>query len=380
MSSVPPPDRSGDEPAPSISDEQWEAFLREAAEGGGGSAPKEPSARARMVARRLREEGEPTPWRAAPQGASKGAGRPRRRLVGAVVGVVALAALAVVAVRPSLLLDRLPGGDDASAPPTMAAETARPTGAPGPAAGAEQATPEHPFRGSPAEGWAEGADAIVVPPAKALSGRSEEDVAFALRRTKDLLVAANLDPAVLRGERPDEALAVLDPKQPELLPKLRRSLSDPDADHDPLRLFTRFDPDETRLVGDVVKVRGRMTLAAGEPGVVKVNADYTFVYPLVRVDDPDGPVARTIIRRELTLTLNDPARWNVTEGKLLVEKYFSEYGNTSCDVHDGYLHPGFPDDDGPGGARPTGPLTDPYDRSRPLTGSGSEGCGRVTRT
>lgn len=64
MSSVPPPDRSDGEPAPSISDEQLEAFLREAADGGGGSAPKEPSARARMVARRLREEAEPEPWRA----------------------------------------------------------------------------------------------------------------------------------------------------------------------------------------------------------------------------------------------------------------------------------------------------------------------------
>ncbi|MFD8538754.1 hypothetical protein [Streptomyces rubrogriseus] len=379
MSSVPPPDRSDDEPAPSISDEQLAAFLREAADGGGGSAPKEPSARARMVARRLREEAEPTPWRA-PQDNPRGDGRGRRRLVGTVVGAVVLAALAVVAVRPSLVLDRLPGGDDASATPTLAAESGRPTGAPGEAAGAERATREHPFRGSPAERWAEGADAIEVPAAKPLSGMSKDDVAFALRRTKELLVAANLDPAVLRGERPDEALDVLDPKQPELLPKLRRSLSTPDADHDPLRLFTRFDPDETRLAGDVVKVRGRMTLAAGEPGVVKVDADYTFVYPLVRADDADGPVARTIIRRVLTLTLNDPAKWNVTEGKLLVEKYFSEYGNTDCDVYDGYLHPGFPDDDGPGGARPTGPQTDPYDRSRPLTGSGSEGCGQVTRT
>ncbi|WP_399887535.1 hypothetical protein ACGH7X_23215 [Streptomyces sp. BBFR51] len=377
MSSVPPPDRSDDEPS-SLSDEQLESFLREAAEGGGASAPKEPSARARMVARRLREQEEPTPWRA-PQRATKGAGRPRRRRIGTVVGVLVLAAVAVVAVRPSLVLDRLPGGDGASETTPLAAETARPTGAPGEPAESERATREHPFRGSPAERWAEGADAIEVPKAKALSGMSEDDVAFALRRTKELLVAANLDPAVLRGERPDEALAVLDPKQPELLPKLRRSLSDPDEGHDPLRLFTRFDPSETRLAGDVVKVRGRMTLAAGEPGVVKVDADYTFVYPLVRTGEDDGPVARTIIRRVLTLTLNDPAKWNVTEGKLLVEKYFSEYGNTDCDVYDGYLHPGFPDD-GPGGARPTGPPTDPYDRSRPLTGSGSEGCGQVTRT
>ncbi|WP_432080217.1 hypothetical protein [Streptomyces sp. WAC 04229] len=391
MSTVPPPDRSDDDPSSSLSDEQLESFLREAAEGGGTSAPKEPSARARMVARRLREEDEAA-RRADPRGGRKNQGPPappgwrtgpapsaggsRKRRVGAVVGVLVLAALAVVAVRPSLVLPDDDGGGSGQPP---AAETARPTGAPGDPADPGRATPEHPFRGSPAEQWAEGADAIEVPEAKALSGMSEDDVAFALRRTKDLLVAANLDPAVLRGGQPDEALAVLDPKQPELLPELRRRLREPDEDHDPLRLFTRFDPAETRLAGDVVKVRGRMTLAAGEPGVVKVNADYTFVYPLVRTGDRDGPVARTIIRRELTLTLNDPAAWDVTEGRLLLEKFYAEYGNTSCDAHDGFLHPGFPDD-GPDGERPTGPATDPYDRSEPLTMDGSGGCGRVTRT
>ncbi|GAA5215128.1 hypothetical protein [Streptomyces thinghirensis] len=403
MSTVPPPDRPDDESASSLSDEQLAAFLREAAEGGGTSAPKEPSARARMVARRLREEDEagqrahpgggrggrkgkaqgpppatPPGWRTGPASHEGRGGGSRRRRWGVGAGVVALVALAVVAVRPSLVLDRLPGGDGGSEQ-ALAAETARPTGAPGEPARSGRATREHPFRGSPAERWAEGADAIEIPEVKALAGMSEEDVAFALRRTKELLVAANLDPGVLRGERPDKALAVLDPKQPELLPKLRRSLRAPDEEHDPLKLFTRFDPEETRLVGDVVKVRGRMTLAAGKPGVVKVNADYTFVYPLVRAEGGDGEVARTIVRRVLTLTLNDPARWDVTEGKLLLEKYFTEHGNTACDVHDGYLHPGFADD-GPSGERPTGPLTDPYDRSQPLTGSESEDCGRVTRT
>ncbi|MFD5296984.1 hypothetical protein ACFWJU_17430 [Streptomyces mutabilis] len=397
MSTVPPPDRPDDDPAPSLSDEQLESFLREAAEGGGAAAPKEPSARARMVARRLREEDEaarraqdgrkrgrqgPSPagppgWRTGPA-TQLGNGGSRRRRVGAVVGVLVLALLAVVAVRPSLVTDLFPGGEDGSDGP-LAAESAQPTGAPADPARSGRATREHPFRGSPAEQWAEGADAIEVPEAKALSGMSEKDVAFALRRTKDLLVAANLDPAVLRGEWPREALAVLDPKQPELLPKLRRSLREPDEDHDPLRMFTRFDPDEVRLAGDVVKVRGRMELSAGEKGVVKVDADYTFVYPLVRAQGDDGQVARTIVRRVLTLTLNDPARWNVTEGRLLVEKYFSEHGNTACGVDDGYLHPGF-GDDAAGGDPATGPLTDPYDRSKPLTGTESDECGKVTRT
>ncbi|MFI5857822.1 hypothetical protein [Streptomyces parvulus] len=388
MSTVPPPDRSGDEPESTLSDEQLAAFLREAAEGGGGSAPKEPSARARMVARRLREEDEAA-RRAAPSGGRGGrrgdqtppappgwrtgpsapAGGSRKRVVGAVVGVLVLAALAVVAVRPSLVL---PDGDGGAGQPTAAA-----TAAAGNPADTGRATREHPFRGSPAAAWAEGADGIEVPEAKALSGMSADDVAFALRRTKELLVAANLDPGVLRGERPDEALAVLDPKQPKLLSGLRRSLRDPDEEHDPLLLFTRFDPAEVRLAGDVVKVRGRMRATAGEPGVVKVGADYTFVYPLVRAGDPDGPVARVIVRRELTLTLNDPAAWDVTEGRLLLEKYYAEHNNTDCGVDDGYLHPGFADD-APDGERPTGAAVDPYDTTVPLTPDGS--CGRVTRT
>lgn len=120
-----------------------------------------------------------------------------------------------------------------------------------------------------------------------------------------------------------------------------------------------------------------MRATAGEPGVVKVGADYTFVHPLVRSGDPEGPVARVIVRRELTLTLNDPAVWDVTEGRLLLEKYYAEHNNTDCGVDDGYLHPGFADD-APDGERPTGAAVDPYDRTDPLTPDGS--CGRVTRT
>ncbi|WP_437029339.1 hypothetical protein [Streptomyces sp. enrichment culture] len=377
MSSVPPPDRSDDEPAPSISDEELESFLREAAEGGGASAPKEPSARARMVARRLREEGEPTPWRGAPQRAPKGDGRTRRRLIGAIVGVVVLAALAVVAVRPSLVLDRLPGEDDASAPPTLAAETARPTGAPGEAAGSEQATPEHPFRGSPAERWAEGADAIELPEAEAVAQMSKADAELALRRTKEFLVAANLDPDVIAGGRPEKALALLDPEaQQDLLPDQRRGLREPSREYDPVGLFSRFDPDEVRLAGDVVKVRGRMSLAGGKPGEIKVHADYTFVYPLVRADGGDH-VERTIVRREITTLLLDPDRWYATPGKLAIKEYKVNKFNTACAVYDGYLHPVFPEDR----ERATGPSVDPYDRSGELRGTaGEEECGTVTRT
>ncbi|MFD9098269.1 hypothetical protein [Streptomyces collinus] len=86
MSTAPPPERPDEEsgePA-ALSDEQWETFLRDAAEGGATGAPKEPSARARMVTRRLRDEAEARaraegrPGRTARSGRARGRDRTAR--------------------------------------------------------------------------------------------------------------------------------------------------------------------------------------------------------------------------------------------------------------------------------------------------------------
>ncbi|GAA3989995.1 hypothetical protein GCM10022384_42460 [Streptomyces marokkonensis] len=78
-----PDERSGDESR--ITDDRLDAFLREAAEGGGAPAPKEPSARARMVTARLREQdGTPQGWRTGPAWQEMNGTRTRRRRVGAV--------------------------------------------------------------------------------------------------------------------------------------------------------------------------------------------------------------------------------------------------------------------------------------------------------
>ncbi|MFF8191707.1 hypothetical protein ACF05L_12810 [Streptomyces bobili] len=146
-------------------------------------------------------------------------------------------ALAVVAIRPSLLLDRLPGhhsaASDTPSPSPLPAETSLPSTAPGEADQPGLPTRDHPFLGSPAQQWADGAEAVELPVAKAVPGLSKDDVALALRRTKDFLVASNLDPAVLHGGQPDEAMALLEPKQPALLSQLRRSLREPTRSNDP---------------------------------------------------------------------------------------------------------------------------------------------------
>ncbi|MFF4385850.1 MULTISPECIES: hypothetical protein [unclassified Streptomyces] len=356
-----------------VSDEEWRRFQEDAA-AGTGPALREPSARARMVTERLRatQGQEPPGWRTGP--ALQGRRRPGR--LGAAVAVVLIAGLALIALRPELVIDRITGKADArqeakSAAP-LPAETARPTAAPG-AVPPDQPTLAEPFRGSPALRWADGAAGIEVPEATAVGGLTKEQVADGLAKAKQFLVAANLDPATLRGERPAAALAILDPQQSEDFQGVERSLTHPNAEDDPTHLFTRFDPAEVKPVGGVVKVRGSMRVEPGEPGEVRVATDYTFVHPMTK---GDTSVQRTIVRRQITFSVLDPARWKATGDRLQLSEYHVESSNVECESTRGYLHPQFPQD-APTGPAPTGPATDPYDRSQDIKGGA---CGTVTRS
>ncbi|MEV8530345.1 hypothetical protein [Streptomyces sp. NPDC051211] len=320
---------------------------------------------------------EPPGWRTGPAWQEMH-GRRRGGKVKAGIAVVGIAALALVVLRPELLIDRVTGADEQRDAKPLAAETGRPT-APPEAVVADQPTVKEPFRGSPAAQWADGAAGIEVPEAKAVGGMTKQQVADALRRTKELLVAANVDPRTLRGERPEAALRLLEPRQAEVHGMLVKGLAAPGKKQDPVQMFTRFDPAEVRVLGDAVKTRGRMWFEAAErPGEVVVKADYSFVYPLVRAKKGSEEVARTIVRRQLTVAVNDPRRYEVTKGTLAVIEYPNEMANSACDVHDGFLHPTFPSDARTPGTAPSGPAEDPYDRSTEL--SSDEGCGQVSRT
>jgi hypothetical protein len=373
---------SDDQPSDSeIPDDVWEQFTRDTERDIRSSAPKEPSARARMVSERLREQdarGElPPGWRTGPAVVNGRAAR--RRKLWAVLGVPVAAAVALVALKPSLLPgDPFGTGESqASEASPLPDETAPPSAAPG-ASDPETPTLDRPFAGSPAERWADGEAGIVLPEVKAVGPVSEDRVEEALKLTKKLLVGANLDPKTLRGARPGAALLVLDPKQPGLLGDLDTGLRSPSKKHDPVTLFSRFDPDEVRPAGDVIKTRGRMTFKKGSHGGVAVRADYTFVYPVVRADGPPE-VTRTIVRRVLDVELADPARYQVTPGRILLLNYDQEIGNSSCFVYDGYLHPEFPSSRSAGPA-PSGPATDPYDRSKEIGHGDGDDCGTLTRT
>ncbi|POX55515.1 hypothetical protein C3489_10585 [Streptomyces sp. Ru71] len=365
------PDKPSDDETAHVPDDVWEKFVRDTELDIRATAPKEPSAAARGAS------GVPEGWRTGPAWREPDGRAARRRRLWALLGIPVAVAVAVVAMKPSLLPGdpfRTGSAQAATAPP-LPPETARPT-AP------ESAAPDHPtldrpFAGSPAERWADGETGIVPPPARAVGVHSKAEVAKALEQTRTLLVDANLDPATLRGERPAEALSVIEPHETELRTRLDASLRRPDKEHDPLLMFTRFRPGDVRLVGTVVKTRGRMTLAPGEHGSARIHADYTFVYPLVRTDG-STEVTRTVVRRVLDIDLYDPDRYRVTPGRIAVTDYDQEVGNSACGIHDGFLHPQF-DSAAPTGAPPTGAATDPYDRSKDLDPDRSRDCGTVSR-
>lgn len=299
------------------------------------------------------------------------------RAASGAVGIVVIFGLAILVIRPDLM----PWRDAADTTP-LAAETARPSGAPSEEALPDAPTLQEPFKGSPALRWADGAAGIEVPRATAVGWMSKDQVATALKRTKEFLVAANLDPATLKGAKPAAALELLDPQQPDVRSVMEKGLVEPTRDQDPTLLFSRFDPAEVRPVGQVVKTRGRMTVEKGKrAGEVLVHTDYTFVYPVVKVRPGADEVARTIVRRQITFVLPDPEKYMATKGKLSVDTWNSNVGNDDCErPEDGFFHPMFEEDliadPAPEGS---GPAVDPYDRSKDVAELPQE-CGTSART
>ncbi|WP_031070701.1 hypothetical protein [Streptomyces sp. NRRL S-118] len=365
---------AGTEPdGSSRSDEEWERFLRESVAGVADS-PKEPSARARAGAKRLRAE----PGRGLEGWRSYTPAQPRRRRTGwYVVGLLASLVLLVVALAPGPIVDLFAGDGPDSSP--SAAETARPAQAP-PAEVARRPTKEEPFRGSPAARWASGAAGITVPKAGAVGWMSAAEVERALARSRDFLVASGLDRGVLRGERPEKAIALINPHQKDVQDLLRTAFRTPSEKHDPLLLFSRFQPSRAHLVGDVVKTRGRLTYREGERGALQVTADVTFVYPVTRADaGGDDEIVRTIVRRELVLSWDDPDKVITEPGTFSIVSYKYDVTNGGCGAPTGYFTPPFGTDRR---ADEAGTEVDPYDRSVPVGRGDSSGdeCGRATRS
>ncbi|QFQ99070.1 hypothetical protein F9278_26280 [Streptomyces phaeolivaceus] len=360
----------------SIPDEEWERFLRES-EAGTTNAPEEPSARARMVAGRLREEtARPEPWRGSPPPARRRGGKGWYA-----IGLLVAVALLVVAVAPGRVVGWFGGGDGGGAP--LAVESERPDQPPAADGAAQLPTVDEPFRGSPAVRWGDGTAGIGLPEARATGWMSKAQVARALQESRDFLTASSLDPGVLRGERPRRAIASINPHQQDVQDFLATAFRAPSRDNDPLLLFSRFENTEVRLVGDVVKTRGRITYREGERGAVEVTTDVTYVYPVVRAAEGSDEVARTIVRREVVMSWDDPAKIIIEPGTFSLVSYKVDTTNGGCDTFTGYLTPGFSADRATSDPA-EGPEVDPYDRSTSMDARLREtddaACGTASRT
>ncbi|MFI8961417.1 hypothetical protein ACIGO8_04805 [Streptomyces sp. NPDC053493] len=220
-------------------------------------------------------------------------------------------------------------------------------------------TAAEPFRGSPASSWADGADGITLPQAQAVNGLPASHVDAALRKVKAFLVAANLDPGVLRGGSALPAVLLIDSTD-GVRADAQSWLDRPDAERrNPLWLFTRFDPAESRLLGPV-KTRGTTTVEAGDdPGVVRIRAVYTFVYPVADAVPGRNRATRAVVRRDLTFEVYDAGRYETDPGSVSPVAYAYWLGNHDCGAFDGVVHPWF----GGEGITP-GRGADPYDLGR----------------
>ncbi|MER6026579.1 hypothetical protein [Streptomyces sp. NPDC001851] len=361
----------------SISDEEWERFLREAG-AGTRDAPKEPSARARMVTRRLREEpGPPDAWRSH---------EPPRRRGGKgryVAGLLVAAGLLVVALNPGRVTGWFGGGSGDGKDVPLAVESKRPDQPPPTEGAGQRPTRAQPFRGSPAAHWADGAAGIGMPAARATGWMSKAQVQQALDRSRDFLAASGLDAGVLGGKRPGKAIALINPRQRDVRDYLATAFRAPSRRDDPLLLFSRFDKSKVRLVGDVVKTRGRITYREGRRGAVEVTADVTFVYPVVSATAGSDDVERTIVRREIVMSWDDPAKVITEPGTFSLLSYKMDTTNGGCGAYTGYLTPEF-GADGATASPHDGPAIDPYDRSTSVNagarGDGDTACGTASRS
>ncbi|MCX5079587.1 hypothetical protein [Streptomyces sp. NBC_00401] len=359
----------------SISDEEWERFQREA-EAGTQGAPEEPSARARMVTRRLREEtARPEGWR------THQPARQRRGKGWYVVALLLAAGLLFMALDPGRVTDWFSGGGSGDTP--LAAESVRPDQPPATESAAQQPTLQQPFRGSPAARWGDGTAGITVPEARATGWMSEAQVSQALDRSRDFLAASNLDSGVLLGQPPERAIALINPKQKDVQDYLATAFRAPSKDADPLMLFSRFATEKVRLVGDVVKTRGRITYREGKRGAVEVTTDVTYVYPVAHAAERSDEVARTIVRREVVMSWDDPAKVITEPGTFSLVSYKSDTTNGGCDNDTGFYVPEFRSArtaTGPGADREV----DPYDRSTSMNarmqGADDTECGTATRS
>jgi hypothetical protein len=236
-------------------------------------------------------------------------------------------------------------------------------------------SPGDPFLGSPAHKFANGADGIELPQAKAVSGFGAAQVRSDLKTVKWALTKANLDAKVWRGARPQGLINLFDPRD-GYQARIQRSFGHPSATNNPLNFATRFDPRRAVVHGQIVKVHGKMSVKGIERGRLRIHTDYLFVYA-VRQVGVATKIERVVVRRITDYEFYDPARFQVTPGTFVLNRASFSSANADCDQDGGYIKPSFDNAAATESGEPSGAPVDPYDQANEDT---REDCSPVTRT
>lgn len=316
-------------------------------------------------ARKLREPVRPASAGSAPR--ARGARRGRLRRTGAagdrkprrlasqprtVIGLALIAALLAAGIATSVVIGQRTK-----------------TGSPGrPGLRAVPAfTAADPFARTPAAGYANGTSGILVPRARPVGGYSAAQVQAAYGMTRQLLIAADLNAATLHGGLPDAFARLL---APQLRKYFLRQLGKTGRTRSGYVRSTRswvasFAPG-TQFVGTVVKVHGYMAATTARDSgrtVLRIHADYIFVYPVQRAGQP--------LTRMRIVNLEDVdvdfAQWDDPGGRLepwWLPRAASGPSGARCDTSDGFIHPQYPES-APAEVRPSGAPMNPYNLNPP---------------
>jgi hypothetical protein len=243
--------------------------------------------------------------------------------------------------------------------------------------------PADPFAGTPADHWADGAAGIVLPAARPVDGYTAAQVKFAYERTRELLIAANLNRRTLLGGPPAAYAGLLSlPQRTQFLAGLNKKGLDKRGDLATTRGWViAFAPGGTQLIGSVIKVHGTIHARAAQDSdrypVLDVDVNYLFVYP---VQPPKQPTRwmRVVVRLTWTVMFGT---WQgaATSFEPWVRSTGGFIAGENCGTTDGYVHPDYPDISG---ARakpsitPSGTPVDPYTEDN----GPSLGCQATTGT
>lgn len=381
---------------PILSDEEWAEFERSfTKESTKSAAYKEPSARQRELTEKWKkEQPKDTGWRTdGPRGdlnpkaaggsggSGASAGRRRRPWARNLVWVlVALLVTSAIVAGPKLFSSsKSSDGAKAGAPVGGAVGTDTP-GAGGSAASATSAaappaaaSPSYThaddryFDGSKSLDWANNEAGIVPPAAVRIGDYSAKTVGDAYTALRQMLITADLDPAVLAGAEPTAVFALLDPRE-GTKQDYEKWVAKPGAagsGDDPKVFASRFNPKTAKVLGKTVKVHGSMSAAVDKDGNLIVTGDYSFVYALSQADGQG--LDRSMVRRVWSLEVQPTTAGRGT-GYWLSGWWFT-IANDKCNVTDGFINPAF---GGDGGVN-TGKTMDPYATTPPPQTDASSG-------